>query len=197
MRAIAFSVTLSLFLFSQTIYADTEKASKENDKCEEISRIYSNRIDRQLHDHTTEALRVRQIAEERQPSESTTYYLGLMYKHGEGVPQNYTEAAKWFCRAIERQMAYPLGDLGELYQNGDGVATDRVVAHALFSMHMEHFDKVDIPELQRRRNEVAESLERMSAEMTEAQIDRAQTLKKEMARPWNFSRALRHYLQNS
>ena len=47
--------------------------------------------------------------------------LGLMYQFGPGVPQNYTEAAKWFRLAAEQGDADGQNMLGLLYHEGHGV----------------------------------------------------------------------------
>ena len=46
------------------------------------------------------------------------YMLGLAYSYGEGVPQNYVEAASWYRRAADKGDAGAQSDLGELYLNG-------------------------------------------------------------------------------
>jgi TPR repeat protein len=47
--------------------------------------------------------------------------LGGMYRHGEGVPQNYTEALKWFRKAAEQGDARGQVNLGGMYHYGEGV----------------------------------------------------------------------------
>ena len=50
--------------------------------------------------------------------------LGEMYYDGDGVPQDYQEALKWFSLAAEQGHASAQRDLGEMYYNGEGVAQD-------------------------------------------------------------------------
>ena len=50
--------------------------------------------------------------------------LGLMYVKGNGVPQDYYEAAKWFRKAAEQGHADAQNNLGFMYQNGEGVTQD-------------------------------------------------------------------------
>ena len=50
--------------------------------------------------------------------------LGVMYHHGRGVPQDYAEAAKWFCRAAEQGYAVAQHNLGVMYDKGQGVPQD-------------------------------------------------------------------------
>jgi uncharacterized protein len=50
--------------------------------------------------------------------------LGLMYVKGNGVPQDYAEAAKWFRKAAEQGFAPAQYNLGIAYQVGKGVPRD-------------------------------------------------------------------------
>lgn len=52
------------------------------------------------------------------------YNLGLMYRLGRGVPQNYAEAMKWFRMAAEQGDPVAQNDIGHLYSNGYGVPQD-------------------------------------------------------------------------
>ena len=47
--------------------------------------------------------------------------LGLMYKNGYGVPQDYKEAVKWYRLAAEQGYAKAQYNLGVMYDNGYGV----------------------------------------------------------------------------
>ena len=44
--------------------------------------------------------------------------LGLIYQHGEGVPQDDAEAVKWYLKAAEQGHADAQNNLGLIYQNG-------------------------------------------------------------------------------
>ena len=52
------------------------------------------------------------------------FYLGLLYANGEGVPQNYLEAVKWFRSAADRGVSAAQFNLGILYARGQGVRQD-------------------------------------------------------------------------
>lgn len=43
------------------------------------------------------------------------YRLGCMYRRGEGVPQDYNLARRWFKKAIAQRHADALNDFGEMY----------------------------------------------------------------------------------
>ena len=49
------------------------------------------------------------------------FSLGYKYATGEGVPQNYTEAVRWFRMAAEQGDAKAQFNLGYMYSTGEGV----------------------------------------------------------------------------
>ena len=56
--------------------------------------------------------------------------LGVMYLRGQGAPQNYQVAAKWFKAAANANEPAAQYFLGQLYDRGLGVAQDFVLAEA-------------------------------------------------------------------
>jgi TPR repeat protein len=50
--------------------------------------------------------------------------LGNMYVNGEGIPQNYPQALKWYRLAADKGLAQAQYNLGLLYTNGSGVQQD-------------------------------------------------------------------------
>ena len=52
------------------------------------------------------------------------YNLGVMYRDGEGVPQDDGEAVAWFRKAAEQGHAQAQFTLGLMYATGDGVPQD-------------------------------------------------------------------------
>jgi len=50
--------------------------------------------------------------------------LGFNYATGDGVPQDYAEAVKWFRKAADQGNAVAQSNLGVMYDNGQGVAQD-------------------------------------------------------------------------
>jgi TPR repeat protein len=52
------------------------------------------------------------------------YNLGVAYERGDGVPQDYEEAAAWFHKAAEQGHMWAQGLLGMMYYEGRGVAQD-------------------------------------------------------------------------
>ena len=55
--------------------------------------------------------------------------LGVAYDRGNGVPENDTEAAKWYRKAAEQGHAWAQSNLGFLYGTGSGVPEDDTVAY--------------------------------------------------------------------
>ncbi len=47
-----------------------------------------------------------------------------MYSNGQGVPQDHTEAVRWYRLAAAQGHAYGQQNLGVMYDNGEGVPQD-------------------------------------------------------------------------
>ena len=54
--------------------------------------------------------------------------LGALYDSGQGVAQDYAEAAKWFRKAADQGFAVAQNNLANLFGDGKGVAQDHAVA---------------------------------------------------------------------
>src|SRR5512135_1801276 len=52
------------------------------------------------------------------------YNLGVMYRKGQGVPEDYVAAAKWWKKAAEQGYAPAQYRLGVMYRKGYGVPQD-------------------------------------------------------------------------
>jgi TPR repeat protein len=52
------------------------------------------------------------------------FNLGVFYEQGQVVPQDFTEAVKWYRRAAEQEIAPAQCNLGLCYQTGRGVPQD-------------------------------------------------------------------------
>ena len=99
--------------------------------------------------------------------------LGYMYYQGQGVPQDYAEALKWYRLAAAQGYARAQYSLGYMYANGEGVPQDHVQAHKWLTLATITFtDKPERDEAIKARNSVA-------AQMTPAQIAEAQKLARE------------------
>jgi TPR repeat protein len=62
------------------------------------------------------------------------FSLGLMYRKGDGVPQDYAEAVRRFRLAADQGVAIAQFNLGLMYANGQGVLQDNVMAHMWYNI---------------------------------------------------------------
>lgn len=79
---------------------------------------------------SVEALKNRAL----QGDVNAQYNWGLMYAQGQGEPQNYTEAMKWWRIAAARGHAEAQYNLGLIYWNGEGVQQDYAEALKWFRL---------------------------------------------------------------
>jgi TPR repeat protein len=95
-------------------------------------------------------------------------FLGQMYGHGLGVPQDYAEALKWYRKAADQGDATGQYMLGFIFLNGLGVPQDYVSAHMWWNLS----GAFGNPYSAKHRDDVARL-------MTSAQIAEAQKLARE------------------
>ena len=105
--------------------------------------------------------------------------LGIMYDTGSGVPENDTEAARWYRMAAEQGNADAQVILGFMYANGEGVPKDDVQAYAW----------VNIGAAQIGDEETGEFLEAIAEGMTASAITKAQNLSREYWEAYGPNRA--------
>src|SRR5208337_207845 len=65
------------------------------------------------------------LAKAQASDPAAEFQVGLHYEQGQGVPQDYKQAAVWYGKAAEQGNAQAESNLGSLYDNGQGVAQDR------------------------------------------------------------------------
>jgi hypothetical protein len=94
--------------------------------------------------------------------------LAYMYYQGQGVPQNFAQAAKLFRQAAETGNALAQNNLGFMYSNGQGMLQNYVLAHMWYNLAASQGEQTAL------RNRT--HLERL---MPPAQIAEAQTLAKD------------------
>ena len=78
---------------------------------------------------------LKTIAE--QGDAATQFNLGLMYDTGDGVPQNDTEAVRWYRMAAEQGFARGQNNLGYMYSTGRGVPRNDTEAVRWYRMAAE------------------------------------------------------------
>ncbi len=121
-----------------------------------------------LHSHR---LDLSALAE--QGDASAQILLGVMYANGEGVPQDYAEAARWYRLAADQGLAAAQLNLGVKYRNGEGTPQDFVEAHMWANLAASQLSGEDRDLAVRHRDGLA-------AQMTPDQIAEAQR----RAREW-------------
>ena len=100
---IAFALALSLVSSGAVLSADLEKGMAAYLKG----------------DYATALQEWEPLAE--QGHAEAQYHLGTLYDFGDGVPQNYEEAAKWYRLAAEKGEVASQYSLGDLHRLGKGV----------------------------------------------------------------------------
>lgn len=68
------------------------------------------------------------------------FAIGVMYAHGQGVPQDHREAAIWYRKAAEQGYVMAQSNLGKLYAQGRGVPQDFREAASWFRKAAEQGD---------------------------------------------------------
>ena len=107
------------------------------------------------------------IAKAEQGVDWAQSLLGVKYALGEGVPQDYKEAVKWYRKAAEQGYAKAQHNLGLMYDNGQGVLKDDVNAYAWCNVASANGSKV-----------ASKNRDLIAKEMTPEQIAEAQELSK-------------------
>ena len=102
-----------------------------------------------------------------------------MYDNGEGVPQDYAEAVRWYRRAAKQGNASAQNNLGLMYEGGNGVAQNFVQAHKWFNLAASRYPAAE----RDRRARSVRNRDRMAARLTPAELAKAQRL----AREWRPS----------
>ncbi len=96
-----------------------------------------------------------------------------MYSEGQGVPQDYAEAVKWFTKAAEQGHAKAQNNLGLMHEEGRGVPQDYVQAHMWYNLAAAGSPPGEA------RDEAAKDRDTVAKLMTPAQIAEAQRLARE------------------
>ena len=102
------------------------------------------------------------------------YNLGVMYG-GKGVKAEPAKAAQWMRKAAEQGHKYALNSLASMYQEGNGVAKDPVLAHMLYGLSGK---AGHVPALTSQKN--------LAAKMSSAQVKEAN----ELTKAWKKGAAL-------
>ena len=94
-----------------------------------------------------------------------------MYRKGQGVPQNYKIAAKWYRLAAKQGNASAQSSLGLMYALGDGVAADYIPAYMWLKIAVSSGNMLAI-----------KNIDAIAKRMTPTDISTAQKLARECLR---------------
>ena len=101
--------------------------------------------------------------------------VGIMYYSGQGVPQDYGEAAKWYRLAAEQGNPTAQSNLGSMYYSGQGVPQDYVQAYMWVDLAASRFP----PSAREDRDEAARNRNVVASKMSREQLDEAKKLLRE------------------
>ncbi len=121
------------------------------------------------------ALRQFRIAAEKgkMSSGAAQFSLGVMYDNGQGVPQDYAQAVKWYRKSAGQGYAKAQNNLGVMYYNGQGVPQDYVQAHMWSNLAASRLSPGG------DRDRAAKNRGIVAKKMSPAQISEAQKLARE------------------
>jgi uncharacterized protein len=97
-----------------------------------------------------------------------------MYDKGQGVPQDYAQAAAWYRKVADQGNALGQSGLGAIYLIGHGVQQDIVQAYMRFDLAASHATDAA------RRDLAAKAPDKAAAIMSPTQLSEARRL----ARDW-------------
>jgi TPR repeat protein len=101
--------------------------------------------------------------------------MGRMYEDGQGVPQYYVDAIKWYRRAAEQGHARAQLSLGMMYREGRGVRHDFVKAHMWSHLAASRFPASETE----YRDSAIQNRDLAASRLMPAQIAEAQKLARE------------------
>ena len=101
------------------------------------------------------------------PSDGVDWVLGQYDVVGDGVPQDYVEAAAWYRLAAEQGNASAQNNLGFMYATGEGVPQDNVEAHMWLNLAASRSSGEQRERVVTTRDAVAERM--TPADLSEAQ----------------------------
>ena len=94
--------------------------------------------------------------------------LGISFQFGNGVPQNYAEAFRWYRLAANQGHTGAQTRLGFMYQSGKSVLQDNVMAHMWFNIGATDRDELAVY-----------ARDNLAKKMTPAAIEKAQAMARE------------------
>ena len=108
-----------------------------------------------------------------------------MYRSGDGVPEDLSQAIQWITRAAEKGHAEAQYKLGDMYTNGTGVRKDDVQAYAWTNLAAGRVFCFSLcgqaPDRLRHRNDLAARLrDKITENLSATELAAAQELSDEL-----------------
>jgi hypothetical protein len=119
---------------------------------------------------------------------SAQFNLGVMYDNGQGVSQDYKEAVNWYRKAAEQGNSGAQNNLGVMYKHGQGVPQSLIIAYSFYNLSA----SIDFSD----KNKAKSNRDKLVESMTAKEINEAQELSRNMAKPGNFLKALDLFVKN-
>ena len=98
--------------------------------------------------------------------------IGVLYKSGRGVEQNYDQAAIWYRRAADGGNAIAQLNLAGMYQTGMGVPQDDLQTYIWYSIAVDRFSTSET----QYRDTAINNRDKVAKILTSKQIEQAQKL---------------------
>ncbi len=108
---------------------------------------------------------------------ASQFLIGGLYEYGDGLPQSYKEAFKWYTLSAEQGFSGAQSALGEMYAKGKGVPQNFKLAYVWFSLAAANENSA----APAHRDSVAQKL--TPAELAEAQELAMQYFEKYQSKP--------------
>ena len=113
------------------------------------------------------------------------YKLGFMYEGSDSVPEDYTEAAKWYRKAAEQGHVEAQYSLGDMYANGEGVPQHDIEAYARYSVLATYYNAAT----NYRYDDANKLLREAKAKLTAGQLIAAEKRAAELTEQINAKKA--------
>lgn len=113
-------------------------------------------------------------------SRNAQYNLGMMYAQGQGVPQNFAEAFRWYMMAAEQGDIEAQRSVSAMYASGLGVEHDHEKAYLWFLIATDVRRPASRFIRERARDELKDVIGHIQADLTPAQRTTIQA----QAREW-------------
>ena len=117
MKRIIRAVVMALLLAPGMLWADDFDAGYEDTEAGDYETLYE-----------------KELSRGEQGDMLAQYWLGTIFYSGQGVAQDYAEAAHWYRLAAEQGYPRAQYNLGLMYALGNGVIQDYSTAHMWFNI---------------------------------------------------------------